>query len=601
MTRVMIQARDSTSSWVHATIDWLPPHAAGETEDCIFVVGRPDGGTRAGAPAFWGIDVKPKSLIAAGQRRTFVLDHATPIQHKLEMPSAALSDPLGYFGVPSLLGTPFALCYAGGEPIVANGAHYEIHLRIRGVPLCFDLRLRWYPGDSELLGTLRVTNSDERYPSNSFRIPSDIPVIGLAGGDWIGNGQSRVVPVRYSLQRHTLTRSSRDVDGFGLESIGPLGVIAPRGAYDQAKWFAYAGDTHDRLFDWGSTQIGVSKRSGDAGDQEDQGFSQGFEPFIENADLSVITIGLEAAWNQAKRPCHHLAADGQPLDPEAQTPRLVYWQGTVHYDRNVSPNRLGKASNLTEADTHGWWGPDNEHFLINRIAGAYETTGDMALHDELVHHAMVYLGSETVDPKVSNTRLFVARALGWHCLAMTHCYRLLRDRKLAERVKDRVAARIAQHRVHWGNGLWDVRPNPGNLMGMPFTTAPFFAMTYQNAVGVFGVYVACRVMGLRIDTEAWAAQAAKKIVDLCYPDGDEILGLDAASNVTARRNTGAFKRAWLPLALHVALRGLPPEDPVFAKARDAWVAIHATAPNSLTEWSHFDDWLPPLVAPEAKL
>lgn len=599
MTKVKIQTEVSTSQWIHATIDTLPPLMAGETDECQYVVGNPEGirSHENHQTAFWGIDVRPKTTISAGQRRTLTLDHARPFAHKLEMPAAVLSDPLGHFGIPTLMGNAFALCFADGEPIKANGAHYEIHLRIRGVPLCWDLRLRWYPGDDSLMhGTLRVTNSDARYPSPVYQIPESIELgidTLLGAGDWIGNGQSRVWPVSYRRDNSTLNVRRVLAIGFGRTRIGPLGGIAPRGAYDQAKWLNYSGDSFLKLLSWDAPQIGVSKRSGDAGDQEDQGYSQGFEPFVENADLLTIRAGLEAAWSQAKRPCHHLDLNGQPLDPEAQTPRMVYWNGTIHYDSRVSPNRHGKVRNLTEADTHGWWGPDNEHFLINRIAAAYELTGDVALHDELVHHALVYLGSETVDPTISNTHLHIARALGWQCLAMSHCYRLLRDRELADRVRMRVATRIEQHRAAWGTGLWDVRPNPGNYMGMPASVAPFFCMTYQGAVGAFGVYVACITMGLHDKTD-WAVQAAARIVDLCYPEGNEILGLAINDTVTARRNTGTFYRAWLPLALYVAIRGLPVGDTIRIQAQEARHRILDELPNPLTEWSHFDDWMPPV-------
>lgn len=591
---------DLQNTWVHLTTDREPQIKAGEVNGYRYVLGRPEGRISpldGDAPAFWGIDVFVPHL-AAGQRVTLDLTQAKPIDFKLQVPADAGADPLGYFGIPRLMGLPFSIVFDGPDTFVPNGAHFEIRLRIRGNPLCFDLLLLYYPDQPMAMpGTLSITQSHGLRENPVYQIPVNIvDSFGstfLHAGDYIGSGQRRTFPVYYDRDRQAVCVRRTPACGLGLEEIGPVAAIASPGAYNEVKWLEYASDSYRDLFSWDTTQIGVSKRSGDAGDQEDQGYSQGFEPFLPNASMLTIRARLEAAWNQAKRPCHHLDIAGNPLDPEAQSPRLVYWAGQPHWHTGVSPNQLGKNRALTEADTHGWWGPDNEHFLLNNVAAAYELTGDMALHDELVHHAYLYLGSETVDPGLATTQLCIARALGWGCLAMTHCYRLLRDRNLAERVRDRVLARIQQHQRTWGNQLWDVRPNPGNYMGMPASQSPFFWMAYQQAVGAYGVFVAARTM--RLPVTEWAARAAAAVVDRCYPPGNEILGLDANQNTTDQRYTTTFDRAWMPLALWVVIRGIPANEPVHAKALEIYNRIRGTVPNPVTEWSHFDDWLPPLT------
>lgn len=607
--QIQIQAEgySTETDWFHTTISQPLPKPSIRVGEYLLVQGRAEGRrgpAESDGPAFYGVDIlgpRPRG----GQRITLdVFDNAKEEKFKLEIPREVVSDPLGYFGIPRLMGQPFSLVFSGADTFVENGAHYEVHLRIRGVPICFDLRLRYYPrfgGYNELRGTLTITNSHDQFADVAVAVPTGVLDGGghafVAPGDFLATGQGPATfPVVYDRRSGMIALDQQKVIAKGIDRIGPLEKIAMPGAYDEAKWRGLVRGTFDMLTTWEAPPIGVAARSGDAGDQEDQGYSQGFESFMPNASLMTIRARLEAAYSMRKRPCHHLARDGSPLDPETQSPRLVYWNGQPHWHTGVSPNQLGKPRAPTDREAHNWSGPDNEHLLINNLAAAYELTGDMACHDELVHHAMLYLGSETEDPQISNTSLCIARALGWGCLAMTHCYRLLRSPALANRIRDRVQARIQRHMQEWPLGtLWDVRQNPGNYMGMDATVAPWFWMGYQQSVGAFGAYVACRVMGLPTSMKQWAIAAARDVVLRCYPSGREILGL-AANKVTetADRNTGMFYRNWLALSLHVVLRELTPSDPAYPIALGVYNNIRSTMPNPLTEWSHFDDWVVPM-------
>jgi hypothetical protein len=72
-----------------------------------------------------------------------------------------------------------------------------------------------------------------------------------------------------------------------------------------------------------------------------------------------------AALGQLRRPCHHL---------EDQAGR----------------DQLGKPRQPTLSETHGWLGPDREHWLQNTVAIALRITGGPALEWEMAAQARLF-------------------------------------------------------------------------------------------------------------------------------------------------------------------------------------------------------------------
>lgn len=597
MIQIHNQSNSPTTGWFHTTVDTEPPHAAGQWDGPFRYVK----GARLGA-AGWHIDVYYS--LNAHQRITLDLSRAvasTPF--KLELPPEAMADPIGYFGVPELFGIPFS--FVG---LRENGAHYDAHLRLRPVNslVCFDLYLEVYPGASEYHGELVMTCSNVSIPDLHFTFTVPLEIGGVAllpAGTVVADGQQRKWPVIYTRAGGSLRSYADQVYGKGMERIGPLGVIADRGQLNVRRWLEQNHpDAWTALFRWQPPwQVGCAANSTVTGDQEDQGFSQGFESFY-GVDLKTVVTRYLTALGQAKRPCHHLDAAGNPVDPEAQNIRVVYWNGRPHYNRLVSPNQFNKPRGLAEWDCNGWYGPDREHFLINTVAAAYELTGSRALQDEMVHHAYLILGSETLDPALATTGTDAARSLGWLGLAASHLWCLLDDRTLADRVRSRWLARYAMHRNKWGLDLWDVRWTDQQTPQFGLATSKFW-MGYQQAVGAYGAYVASVTFGDETG-RLFAVRGAQQVVDHCYVlrqdsryEEWEIMGCDASGalvhpsipvdGVNAHR-TGFYRRAWMPLALWTVLDAAPN-----SRTLDIWRQIKGE-PIPDIEWYRTDDWMPPL-------
>ena len=449
-----------------------------------------------------------------GQQLRVDLSTFTPYPYKdpVFLPPEAKLDPVGYFGVPKILGVPFTFM-----SLRENGAHLLVHFRLRGNPLCFDLYLRVYPLDEKrsYKGTLSVTNSHPMRSEVTYVAPVDINIEDgdpfadplLRAGESIGDGQTIRVPV---ICTRGVLRVDREWElALGVDGVGTL-PVCPTGNWNEDRWTVSISALYPLMQDkWQPSSIGVAARSGDSGDQEEQGYYSGFEVFQPGASLRPLYLRKLAAYKQGLRPCHHLDIAGNIIDPEMQQPRLVYWYGRPHWNTNVSPNQLGKSRGLTEADAHGWLGPNNEHFLLNGVCSTRELTGDPALLDEIRHHAMLFLGSETTDPSIATTRIAVSRAAGWTLLSMANAYRLLlMDEPLRMRIRQRAAERCAYWMQQWlPNKLWDVRPNTvGNYLSVAW--APFYCMTYQQAVGMFGMWYAGKVMEMP-SVVSYAQESAK--------------------------------------------------------------------------------------------
>lgn len=574
--------------WHRVTVRDKPLWSAATVDGRTLVVGLPVGNVG------WGIDVHGR--IDAGQRISIDLSRAVPRNYTLHADSDAISDPVGFFGIPSILGVPLALrpLAPGGMPLTPDGACFLVRLSARIGPLFADLWLRAYPGQQRYSGTLRLTCSDISQPTLFYELPEAI--LGLHRGFRFADGQSIMLPVQWQRDTRRLVETkSPTIVGRGIDSPGWLGIPA-KGSFDLERFYA---DKHphtvDALTSWRLTTIGIVPNAGVAGDQEDQGFAQGFESYY-GGSLKCLATRAMAALQWAKRPCHHLEPSGEIVDPEAR--QAVYWSGRPIW---WSPNQFNKPRSLGPTDCSGWYGPDLEHHLIHTLATDYELRQDPGVGHELTHLAHVYLGSETLDPRLATTTQFVARALGWNSLVAAHLYRLLPDRALAERVKARWLARVALHRTRWGSGFWDVRQTPPESMWVSPGVSPYYCMLYQMAVGVFGVYAAAEVFDAPSEKQ-WAASASTLVLSWAWDNSLlewEIIGLsspttphDPASYQEGRtaHRSGFYRGAWLPLAAWVAHDAHPHSEfaqRVMAKLREDEAVVDPFG------WFRCSDWLPP--------
>lgn len=324
----------------------------------------------------------------------------------------------------------------------------------------------------------------------------------LPAGTVIGDGQARSLPLVFIWRQHLTSErewssagaaASLSICANGIAKLWPDGN--PQPIADPLGWARsnWAGAIA-RLHNWDDGPLGVKKRSGDTGKQEDQVFVGG--ECIGPASLGAETVRYLVALGQSKRPCHHLEASGSLLDL-AKHPKLVIWSGRAHWHTGVSPDQLGKPRALTEIESHGWSGPDREHWLQNTVAIAYRLTGSPALQWQLEAQARLFMLQETVDQKLSTSDFSAERAIGWAGIVAVHLWRSLEDRTLAEQVAQRWRDRVAKVYLPKLNSkpqdVW--KPQPDARLIADTGWRPMNWMPYQQAIGAYGLDYACRWLG----------------------------------------------------------------------------------------------------------
>jgi hypothetical protein len=393
------------------------------------------------------------------------------------------TDPVGYFGVPRLTGAPLALLHCE-----ADGAAYAVRLGITSLflGLTFEADLLWYPDQPFMVyGELRVTNGG---PTAVATLSADISLafgpalvqfLGLAvgapalrAGETLASGQCRAFPfiaVWPDYLEGVSAQTLQNVNAIVHQQIGADGIenLYPTGSPEfpsEADTIRFVGSNLSgaivRLYGWPAGPLGVAARSEDSGNQEDEVFV-GAEMHEPEAELLRYVVAL----SQLKRPCHFLEADGSQLNPEAHPGLMIFdgrpwWTGT---------DMLGQARQPTILETHGWWGPDPEHLLLDTLSVALRSTGKPSLQWGLRNQALLYLFSHTTRAGLSTSQAFAARAIAWECLAVLSYWRNLRDRALAQRCRDRFVERWNVIHKPWlsqttyPTGVWDVRVDDGRL------------------------------------------------------------------------------------------------------------------------------------------
>jgi len=487
------------------------------------------------------------------QRRTFDPAGAAEDTYEPNIPAALRADPAGYYGIPQIAGQAF-----GVVAIDVDGAGLRVHLRARvGAFLC-DLYVHECDfADGDVSGVLRITAGHVGSPATRYDVPEGLREY-LPSDTWhMGDGQAYQRRVKWL--RHYLSFDCMPIvnlAGRGINRVGLFPTPAP-GRFDRGRWAASHTPSSVRDAGWGGHMLGIGPDPGVTGAIEDQGIGDCYETFLGDGSLEPIETRYQAACRWAMRAIHYVHPDGRIVDPE-QT-GTVYWGGRPW---SLIGDQLGKTVRPSLADANGWGADEMEHRFINGLAGAYELTGCPGLQEELRHWAMVYLGSETLNPAWSSTRLFVSRALGWNSIVAAHLWRLLDDRTLADRVRARWIARAELHRAQWPASFWDVRPADGRWV--TDATLPQGVMLWQMAVGAFGVYTAAGVLGHQ-QLRAWAAEAAELCATYAYDaqgtdwdyvalnrNGEPPSPVNYQQGVNAHRS-GYYRAAWLPLAVWVCV------------------------------------------------
>lgn len=337
--------------------------------------------------------------------------------------------------------------------------------------------------------------------------------------------------------------------------------------------------SYDALTTWGHPQLGPAADTGQTGAVEDQCFVGG-ECFLPGG-TGAEWINYFAALATSGHPMHHYERDGTVVDKDRR-PNLRMFYSRPH---SSGSDRFNKPRDLSVEEANGWNGPDAQHWTINRLAAAARLKDSPSCQRLLECHARNYLVQLTTTPGWSTSHIWSAREIGWEGIAAVHLYRCLEDRGLAERVKAHWRERVEKIILPWigyserdgsFKPMWDIRKDDARLGSGEWW------MPWQQALGVYGLDLACEILGPESAKPA-ALGAARTILESAWVlDGGrmneyELLALDGR-----RQRSGMFTTAWMPLAVATVLR----HESGNALAREVWQQI-------VTDANGDGRWLPP--------
>jgi hypothetical protein len=418
-----------------------------------------------------------------------------------------------------------------------------------------------------------------------------------------------------------LCESAAAVAVGGIAKPGLLGSYAtPPHGFDPVAWgherlpkARAALHTWDILRDSRGGSVGVSPRSGDTGDQEDQpGVNKGVED-AASPWPGPYFVDYYAGLGQLRRPDKHLEADGRLLDVFGH-PDLSLWVSQPNFPDTAAVDHLGKPRMVQlGSETHAWEGADTEHDFIGRLANALQRTGSPALQWYVQDKCRVFLFTQTIDPRFATTQITDAsRAWGWQALMAAWCYELSNDRPLANLVRKRMHDRavLVYQRFGWLRqpAEWfDVRNDAriNDAIGGGFTLG---TLCYQQGQAAL-MQVAGEVLGDPLLVEwaqrmartavayGWTAQGSTLVAwDMVgvHPDGSP-LPTPYVEGGGAHR-TGFFDSTWCSIAPWAILRA----DPADAKSLAILAQLRALPTSPPNQPVRVNDWLLPVGAARAR-
>lgn len=586
------------SAWKRVTVNEQPPFNAGRFSDgTMFRVGR-----RVGLST-WVVDVKCQGLASGPEGKTWSFEGSTEIKEPLDGPP---SNPEEFFGKPMINGIPMQF-----ERASVDGSAWMLQIHGR-VGELFHVRVwgLWRPDEPSIMQcecVITASNGSsvvlmEAASAEGLVLQWGTGIVHIPGRGFttslvspfeiFADGVARGFPLQVIWPEHIGTgfdylfgHLSGLVSGHGATKLFPQGNPIYAGGFDEKSWVgARFMESIRRLHTFEPPVCGPNIRSADAGEQEDQIFVRG-ECLLPNGQGGEI-VAYHSALKLLNRPCHHLERNGLFAD-EKNHPNCMFWGGRPHF---ATPDHLGKLQALNvEADTHGWSGPDDEHWLYNTLFAAARLTGSYALQWEMEQQAHLFLFQETLPSQPGKAGWFTtnarsARSVGWACLLAVYLVENLENRILAYRVSERIVARIREVYVPTlgPRPVWDPR------LDAPSLGAGWRWMPWQQAVGAYGLHIACTYFGL-LEGVSIALDAAKKVMsDAIVTQWGRFVTLEVQT-VQGDLSTGQDVFWWFgfPLAIATILY----YEPDNLRARAIWDQMtKETSAGKRTSWMDPTIW-----------
>ncbi|MDP6930293.1 MAG: hypothetical protein QF412_11385 [Planctomycetota bacterium] len=182
--------------------------------------------------------------------------------------------------------------------------------------------------------------------------------------------------------------------------------------------------------------LGLAKRAGQTGDQEDFGVvklscvpASGLPSMLHEAELSVL--------QEACRPVHFFEADGSRV-VSSKHPQWVVWSGRTHWHCKQSKDRLGKPCPAPKFESHGWTGKDRQHWSSNYLASYHLLTGKHWALREIENEVELYLAGQTLGADKATSGPGAPRGAGRSIMAACWLYLCTGNQELLERMHARI-------------------------------------------------------------------------------------------------------------------------------------------------------------------
>lgn len=446
--------------WNGSTPLMLLDDANRPVDACIEAFGArwPDGSVRYGK-------LLARVSLAAGQTKTYrVTDGQSPHQQPFEFHPAVIASTNGAINfVIKKDGIWHAVAFGSNLIIIEDTRLRRVfRSRLRIGDFVVDLKLYVASRQQMIKFELCVTGSnpanvDFTYPFDEMRLMVDgantyINIRGLqrrgvkvvtlykdykllSGPDYLGDGQKQcwygeIMPslntVDSSQMANALAANQHALYGMSTDwtakqVYASLGATqTPEAVSVSAQWQQminqynqYSAFMRNNGDPWDDYPLGLTKTPGQTGSVEDFGCLEG-GGIIHLGAAELLDMVLFMASEESKRPVHFYETNATEFKA-INHPSMVSWNGRPHWDRNVSPDKLGKTNPDFGGYSRGWVGKDWEHFSSNILSLGVLMTGSYMLLDEVHNEIELYLSGHTlpsVKPGWSTNQRFAARGFG---------------------------------------------------------------------------------------------------------------------------------------------------------------------------------------------
>jgi hypothetical protein len=400
-------------------------------------------------------------------------------------------------------------------------------------------------------------------------------------------------------------------------AFGPFGHVSATPPWIKDGGVAAAALTHGEFMkwylqpgvDWEDRPKALVKGPGTAGSQHDFGAAKFIDIFATAIPDGIVETRYTAG-EEAQRPVHFREPDGSPLQ-SARHPNWVAWDGRTHFNKGISPDRLGKVwpEPYINGRSHDWSGKDNQHWSSLCLASAYLLTTSYSLQMELDNEAELYLASHTIasqKPGWSTNGAGTARAIGRTFYSLSWNYLCTNRSDLAARMVARVDESVlASYKQR--NVPGPVRPMAINSPDPRTITWTNYWSPWEEAQAVMGLEACYRVTG-SLNAHLLAALAAKNLytygwritpqeVSVAFAvawnnDGSPLTKAQYDDPYYVKWPSSSFNIWSLPatkLALSYGLMYGDNDLALRAGTVLAWDIARRTAPHDFT-WDEFSAW-----------